>query len=96
MPIITIKATGKTVEAAEGSNLLEVLLSHIDTLKHKCGDKQECGTCHISIIEGFKTLPKIKREENAVLDGTVGVGSTSRLACQVILGSENITVDMPK
>jgi 2Fe-2S ferredoxin len=95
MPIITINPTGKTVEAAEGSRLLDVLLSNGETIQRKCEDKAECDSCHIYIVVGRKGVSKIQRAENARLDSIVGVSSNSRLACQVILGSENITVEMP-
>ena len=96
MPTITINPTGRTIEAAEGSRLLDVLLSNAHVIQHKCEGKLECSSCHISIVVGRKSVSKIQREENAVLDGTIGVGTNSRLACQVILGSEDITVEMPK
>ena len=95
MPIVTIKPTGKTIEAAEGSRLLDVLLNSGETIKHKCEGKAECDDCHIYIVEGRKGVSKIQRAENARLDSIVGVSTPSRLACQVILGSENITVEMP-
>jgi 2Fe-2S ferredoxin len=72
-----------------------VLLSNGETIQRKCEDKAECDSCHIYIVVGRKGVSKIQRAENARLDSIVGVSSNSRLACQVILGSENITVEMP-
>jgi ferredoxin, 2Fe-2S len=48
-----------------------------------------------SSIEGRKGLSKPQRLENERLDSLVGVGSKSRLACQVIVGSENFTIELP-
>ncbi|MHB1299986.1 MAG: ferredoxin, partial [Burkholderiales bacterium] len=41
-----------------------------------------------------KSVSKIQRLENEKLDTIVGVGSKSRLACQTILGPENVTVEV--
>ncbi|MBI5750904.1 MAG: 2Fe-2S iron-sulfur cluster binding domain-containing protein [Hydrogenophilales bacterium] len=94
MPILTIKATGKTVEAAEGISILQALLAAGEAIAHKCEGKAECGSCHIFVLEGRKNLSKIQRLENEKLDTIVGVGSGSRLACQAKLGTENITVEL--
>ncbi len=94
MPMITIMSTGKTIEAAEGVSILQALLAAEASLAHKCEGKAECGSCHISVREGRKSLSKIQREENEKLDTLVGVGSGSRLACQAKLGTENITVEL--
>jgi 2Fe-2S ferredoxin len=95
MTTVTIMPSGKTVEAAEGASLLEIILSTDEAIAHKCEGKAECGSCHIFVQEGRKGLSKIAREENEKLDSIVGVGSKSRLACQAkILGTENIKVEL--
>ena len=94
MPNVTINPAGKTVEFTEGSRLLDILLSSGESFPKKCGGKAECGTCHIYIHEGRKSISRIQRAENERLDAIVGVSSKSRLACQVILGTENVTVEM--
>ena len=95
MTTVTILPSGKTVDAAEGATLLEIILSSGEEINHKCEGKAECGSCHIFIQEGRKGLSKIAREENEKLDSIVGVGSKSRLACQTkILGTENIKVEL--
>jgi len=95
MSTVTILPSGKTVEAAEGATLLEIILSSGVEINHKCEGKAECGSCHIFVQEGRKGLTKIGREENEKLDAIVGVGSKSRLACQTkVLGTENIKVEL--
>ena len=94
MPVVTIMPTGKTITADEGSRLLDVLTSNGEAVPHKCDGKAECGSCHIFIQEGRKSVSRIQRIENEKLDSIVGVGSKSRLACQVMLGSENISVEL--
>jgi 2Fe-2S ferredoxin len=95
MATVTIMPSGKTVDAAEGKTLLEVILSVEEPITHKCEGQAQCGSCHIFIQEGRKGLSKVAREENEKLDAIVGVGSKSRLACQAkILGTENIKVEL--
>jgi 2Fe-2S ferredoxin len=94
MPIVTIKPSGKTVTVAEGTTLLDAILSSGEQIQHKCGGKVECGTCHVFVQEGRKGLAKMKPAENAMLDTIVGVGSKSRLACQSILGATDVTVEL--
>jgi 2Fe-2S ferredoxin len=94
MPLLTIQNTGKTVEVETGKSLLAAVLAAGESIMHKCDGKAECGSCHISVKEGRKTLSKTQRAENEKLDSIVGVGSSSRLACQALMGTENITVEL--
>jgi len=94
MPLITIQPSGKTIEAAEGIRLLDILKLSGENIQHKCDGQAQCGTCHIYVQEGRKSISKIQRPEHEKLDSIIGVGSKSRLACQVVLGNENITVEL--
>ncbi len=94
MPMLTILPSGKTVETAEGASVLEALLAAGEKMPHKCEGKAECGSCHIFVHDGRKSLSKMQRAENEKLDSIVGVGSKSRLACQARFGAENVTVEL--
>lgn len=94
MPVVNIQPSGKTIEAASGSALLSVMLAAGVNIGHKCEGKGECGSCHIFVNEGRKSLSKTQRLEHEKLDTIVGVGSKSRLACQALLGEEDVTVEM--
>jgi ferredoxin, 2Fe-2S len=95
MPTVTIMPSGKTVDAAEGQTLLEIIMSSGEPITHKCEGQAQCGSCHIFVQEGRKGISKVAREENEKLDTIVGVGSKSRLACQAkILGTENVKVEL--
>ena len=94
MPTLTIMPSGKTVEAAEGMSVLEALLATGEPIMHKCEGKAECGSCHIFVHEGRKSVSKIQRLEHEKLDSIIGVGSKSRLACQTRLGAENVTIEL--
>jgi 2Fe-2S ferredoxin len=94
MPLLTVKPSGKTCEAQQGSTLLAALMGAGEPIEHKCEGKAQCGSCHIFIHEGRKSVSRIAALENEKLDTLVGIGSKSRLACQVIIGAEDITVEL--
>jgi 2Fe-2S ferredoxin len=94
MPVVTIKPSGKTIEFAEGSTLLEAIKAAGEPIESKCNGNAKCGKCHIFVQEGRKSLSKVQREENEILDTIPGVGSKSRLACQSKLGTEPVTVEL--
>lgn len=94
MPMLTINPQGKTVEATTGARLLDAIMAAGLNIAHKCEGKAECGSCHIFVHEGRKSLSKLQRVENERLDTIVGVGSKSRLACQAMVGNEDITVEL--
>lgn len=94
MPVLTLMPSGKTIEAAEGISILQAILDSGEALPHKCEGKAECGSCHIFVLEGRKSISRTQRLENEKLDTLVGIGSKSRLACQAILGAENVTVEI--
>ncbi|HET7831735.1 MAG TPA: 2Fe-2S iron-sulfur cluster-binding protein [Gallionella sp.] len=94
MPVISVRPSGITIEAAEGSRLLDALKNSGADIQHKCDGQAQCGSCHIYIHEGRKSLSRIQRTENEKLDSIIGVSSKSRLACQVMLGNENISVEL--
>jgi 2Fe-2S ferredoxin len=94
MPQITILPENKVVDAPQGTVLLQALLGAGAAIQHKCGGNAKCGSCHFYLQEGKKSVNRISPTENAMLDTIVGVGSKSRLACQVVVGSENLVVEL--
>ncbi len=94
MSLLTIQPSGKTVEVDAGISLLAAIMQANEKIMHKCEGKAECGSCHIYIQEGRKSLSKPQRLENEKLDSIVGVSSKSRLACQTMMGAENVTVEL--
>lgn len=95
MSLLTILPSGKSIQAAEGQTLLELILASGEPIAHKCDGNAKCGSCHIFVQLGRKSLSKISALENEKLDSLVGVSSKSRLACQTrITGSEDISVEL--
>lgn len=94
MTTLTILPAGITTEAAPGTTLLAALKAAGAAIMSKCGGKGECSACHLYVQEGRKSLSKIQKAENELLDAMVGVSSKSRLACQATLGEEPVTVEL--
>lgn len=94
MPNLTILPSGKTIDVAAGTTILNAVLAAGETISRKCEGKAECGSCHVFVQEGRKSLSKAQRLENDKLDSLVGVSSKSRLACQAVLGNEPVTVEL--
>jgi ferredoxin, 2Fe-2S len=91
---LTIQPSGKTIDAAPGTSLLQAIIDAGETMAGKCGGEAKCGACHIFVTEGRKGISRIGPAENAKLDTLVGIGSKSRLACQALIGSEPVTVEL--
>ncbi|MBI3367367.1 MAG: 2Fe-2S iron-sulfur cluster binding domain-containing protein [Burkholderiales bacterium] len=94
MSLLTIMPSGKTIEAAAGTSLLQAILAAGEKLATQCGGEAQCGACHVSVTEGRKSVNRMTPAENAKLDTLVGIGSKSRLACQVLMGAEPVTVEL--
>lgn len=94
MPMLIIQPSGKTLQSVEGMSILEAVIASGESIAHKCDGKAECGSCHIFVHDGRKTLSKAQRAENEKLDSIVGVSSKSRLACQARIGTEDVTVEL--
>lgn len=94
MTTLTVLPSGKTYEVAAGTTLLKALTDAGETIGHKCGGEGKCDDCHVSVPVGRKSLSKVQRLENERLDGIIGIGSNSRMACQALLGEEPVTVQL--
>lgn len=94
MPQLTVLPSNKVLDAAAGQTLLQALLAGGEALASKCNGQAKCGACHVFLKEGRKGVSRMTPVENAKLDTIVGVGSKSRLACQVVLGEEPVTVEL--
>lgn len=94
MTTLTIQPSGRRFEFEAGANLLATLIAAGEQLVSKCGGNASCGACHLFVTEGRKSVSRLTPAENAKLDTLVGVGSKSRLACQVTLGTEPVTVEL--
>lgn len=94
MTSLTVLPSGKTYDVASGQSLLAALQAVGEPIQSKCGGGAKCEACHVMVPEGRKSLSKIQRMEHEKLDTMVGVSSSSRLACQALLGDESVTVQL--
>ncbi len=94
MTTLTVLPSGNVYDAAAGTSILKALLAAGVPIAHKCEGEAKCGSCHIYVHEGRKSVSKIQRLENERLDTIVGIGSKSRLACQTILGEEPVSIEL--
>ncbi|MBY0572629.1 MAG: ISC system 2Fe-2S type ferredoxin [Undibacterium sp.] len=102
MPKITILPhaqlcpNGKIIESESGKSLCEALVENTVEIEHACEMSCACTTCHVVIREGFASLNSSSDDEEDLLDAAWGLESTSRLSCQVKLGLQDITIEIPK
>jgi ferredoxin, 2Fe-2S len=87
---------GMVVEAAPGTSILELAHEHHIEMESACGGVCACTTCHCIIREGFSSLEEADELEEDFLDRAWGLEAQSRLGCQAIVGSEDLTVEIPK
>ena len=77
-------------------SILDVMLGHGIHLEHACGGNCACTTCHVIVKQGFNKLGESSEQEEDLLDKAWGLEATSRLSCQVILGDDDLVIEIPK
>lgn len=102
MPTVTfIDSTGqsRTVEAHEGSTLMEAAIEHeIPGIVAFCGGMCACGTCHCYVpAEWAARLPEPDENESDTLKRVIERRESSRLACQIRVRADldGMTVTTP-
>jgi 2Fe-2S ferredoxin len=65
-------------------------------IEHACEKSCACTTCHIIVREGFNSLNDATEDEDDMLDKAWGLEPDSRLACQAVVGDEDLVVELPK
>lgn len=101
MPKITVFAhpelcpSGKVFEATEGTNLCKILLKNNIDIEHACEMSRACTTCHVIIKKGFESIPEAEEDEDDLLDRAWGLQPNSRLSCQVLVGENDLEVEIP-
>ena len=77
---------GNTQElhAEAGFTLMEIIRDAGLDIEAACGGCCACATCHVYIDKQWiEKLPKIKEDEESMLDQTFHVTAESRLGCQI-------------
>ena len=94
MPTITVLPSGATVEAFAEDTIFFSLLMGGMPLRTECNAKAHCNQCHILVHEGLESLSKIAGPESDRLKVISNAGPKSRLACQAIMGSGDVTIEV--
>ncbi len=87
---------GAVLEANTGDSLIEVALDAGINIEHACEKACACTTCHVILREGFDSLEESDGLEDDLLDKAWGLEPDSRLSCQVVVGEEDLVVEIPK
>lgn len=96
LPHAALCPQGKEITATPGTSICEALLENHVEIEHACDMSAACTTCHVIVREGFNSLNEIEETEEDLLDRAWGLEATSRLSCQAIVGSQNLTIEIPK
>lgn len=94
MPTITVLPSGTTVDASAEDTILFSLLVGGVPIRTECTARAQCNQCHILVHEGIASLSKIAGPELDRLKMIPSAGAKSRLACQAILGSGDVTIEV--
>lgn len=87
---------GAVIEAEPGDVLIEVAMANGVEIEHACEMACACTTCHVIVREGFASLEESDETEDDLLDKAWGLEPDSRLSCQVIVGDEDLVIEIPK
>lgn len=96
LPHHEICPEGATIEVQEGDNLCEAMLDQGIKIEHACDMSKACTTCHVVVTEGFDSVDEMDDVEADLLDRAWGLEPESRLSCQCIVGSRDLTIKIPK
>lgn len=87
---------GAVLELNEGDNLIREALKEGLEIEHACEMSCACTTCHVIVREGFDSLEASDELEDDMLDKAWGLEPESRLSCQLVVGSEDLVIEIPK
>ena len=87
---------GAVIEADHGETVLDAALRNGIEIEHACEKSCACTTCHVVIREGFASLEASDELEDDMLDKAWGLEPCSRLSCQVVVGDEDLVVEIPR
>ena len=95
MPHIELCPEGALIESESGSTLCDALLAGNIEIEHACEKSCACTTCHVILRKGFMTLSEASEDEEDLLDRAWGLEPESRLSCQVVLGEDDLEIEIP-
>ncbi len=96
LPHVELCPGGAVIEAQKGVSLCDTLLENGIEIDHACEKSCACTTCHVIVREGYASLSEATEMEDDLLDKAWGLEPTSRLACQALVGNQDLVVEIPK
>ena len=96
LPHVELCPDGTVIDAQAGISLCDALLGNAVEIEHACEKSCACTTCHVIVREGFNALTPSEELEDDLLDKAWGLEPNSRLSCQVILGNDDLVIEIPK
>ena len=96
LPHEEICPEGALIEAEPGISICDAALANGVEIEHACEKSCACTTCHIIVREGFDSLGEADETEEDLLDTAWGLEPESRLSCQVLVGDEDLVIEIPK
>ena len=87
---------GVVIEVDSGTTVCRALLANDIEIEHACEMACACTTCHVIVREGFDSLEESDETEDDLLDKAWGLEPDSRLSCQVVIGDEDLVIEIPK
>ncbi len=87
---------GAVIEAPSGANLIDVAMVNGIDIEHACEMSCACTTCHVIIRKNFNSLEPSSEIEDDLLDKAWGLEPDSRLSCQVIVGNDDLVIEIPR
>lgn len=96
LPHADLCPEGAVIEVEPGETILDAALRSDVDIEHACEKSCACTTCHVYVREGAASLEPSDELEDDMLDKAWGLDSSSRLSCQVVVGSEDLVVEIPK
>ncbi len=83
--VVTREGEEREINGETGLSVMEVIRdAGIDEILALCGGCCSCATCHIHVDPDFAAkLPKMREDENHLLDSSLDRNAYSRLSCHI-------------
>ena len=93
MPTITFiehDGTEHAIEASAGQTVMQAAIDNlVPGILGQCGGDCTCGTCHCYVASDWAgKIAAPEHGEKAMLEFTLGVETTSRLSCQLVISAQ--------
>ncbi|OUD13301.1 ISC system 2Fe-2S type ferredoxin [Thioflexithrix psekupsensis] len=96
LPHQDICPNGAEIQVKTGTSICRAALDNGIELEHACELSCACTTCHVIVREGFDSLTTATEQEEDLLDKAWGLEAESRLACQALIGNEDLLIEIPR